>query len=251
MAESTAPGRAQTLLVIGVRGLGRALALHFARAGLNVVAAARTASTVEELAREAAAAQPADAGLGTLGATCDLRDAPSVERLCAQAWERFGRVDLVVAAQTSGAPFAVRPVLQTPPEDVLTGFTGLALGTLRLLQAAGPRLVQQGGGTFVQIGTGGGFKLREGMAGLAAPQHALRVLVEAAGRELRSARVHCAYIAVEGQLDTPRSAAYIARHGLDRTVPTGEVAKAIELIHSQDPRAWTHELSLRPAAAPL
>ena len=240
----------ETLLVVGVRGLGRALALHFAAEGFNVVCAARTAATVEELAKDAAAAQPTGRGLGALGVTCDLHDAPSVESLCARAWERFGGVDLVVAAQTSGAPFAVRSVLQTPPEDVLTGFLGYPLATLRLLRAAGPRLVSQQRGTFVQVGTGGGFKVRDGMAGLAAPQHALRVLVEGAARELKAFNVHCAYLAVEGQLDTPRSAGYIARNGLEKTVPCGEVARAIAFLHRQDPRAWSHELSVRPAAAP-
>ncbi len=240
---------AETLLVVGVRGLGRALALHFAAEGFNVVCAARTAATVDELARDAAAAQPAGQGLGALGVTCDLHHAASVESLCAQAWERFGNVDLVVAAQTSGAPFAVRSVLETPPEDVLTGLLGYPLATLRLLRAAGPRLVSQRRGTFVQVGTGGGFMVKDGMAGLAAPQHALRVLVEGAGRELKEFNVHCAYLAVEGQLDTPRSAGYIARNGLEKTVPCGEVARAIAFLHRQDARAWSHQLSLRPAAA--
>ena len=241
---------AETLLVAGVRGLGRALALHFAAEGFNVVCAARTAASVEELARDAAAAQPAARGLGALGVACDLRDAAAVESLCAQAWARFGGVDLVVAAQTSGAPFAVRSVLETPPEDVLTGFLGLPLATLQLLRAAGPRLLAQRGGTLVQIGTGGGFKVRDGMAGLAAPQHALRVLVEGAGRELKASNVHCAYLAIEGQLDTPRSAGYIARNGLEKTVPCGEVARAIAYLHRQEARAWSHELSIRPSAAP-
>jgi NAD(P)-dependent dehydrogenase (short-subunit alcohol dehydrogenase family) len=240
---------AETLLVVGVRGLGRALALQFAADGFNVVCAARTAEAVEALARDAAAVQPLGLGLGTLGVTCDLNDAASVEALCTRAWERFGSVDVLVAAQTSGAPFAVRPVLETPPEDVLTGFLGYPLATLRLLRAAGPRLLSQRRGTFVQVGTGGGYKLRDGMAGLAAPQHALRVLVEGAAREWKGFNVHCAYLAVEGQLDTPRSAGYIARNGLERTVPCSEVARAIAFLHRQDARAWSHELSLKPSAA--
>jgi NAD(P)-dependent dehydrogenase (short-subunit alcohol dehydrogenase family) len=241
---------AETLLVVGVRGLGRFLALHFAAAGWNVVCASRTQADLDALAAEVRAAQPHGLGLSALGLACDLRDAASLEQLCAQAWDRFGSVELAVAAQTSGAPFAVRPVLETPPEDVGKGFEGYPLGTLRLLRALGPRLVQQKRGTFVQIGTGGGFKLRDGMAGLAAPQHALRVLVEAAGREWKPFGVHCAYLAVEGQLDTPKSAGYIARNGLERTVPCAEVARALEFLHRQDPRSFSHELSLRPAAAP-
>jgi NAD(P)-dependent dehydrogenase (short-subunit alcohol dehydrogenase family) len=237
----------QRLLIVGVRGLGRALALHFGARGFDVLCAARTAAEVEQLARDTAAVQPA--GARALAQVADLGDAASLWRLCQRAWDELGGLDLVVAAQTGGAPFAVRPLLATPPEDVEQGLRGYPLATLRLLQVLGPRLADQGSGTFVQIGTGSGLRLRDGFAGLALPQQALRTVLQAAGRELRPRGVHCAFLAVEGQLDTPRSAAWIERHGRERAVPCAEVIRAIELLHGQDPRAWSFELALRPAAS--
>jgi NAD(P)-dependent dehydrogenase (short-subunit alcohol dehydrogenase family) len=118
------------------------------------------------------------------------------------------------------------------------------LGSLRFLQAVAPRITE--GGTLIQIGTSLAPAPRPGFGALAAHQHALRALLSAAAAELKP-RVHVAYLAVEGQLATLGSKEWMERHGESRAVPPSEVARAIEFLHGQDPRAWTHELAVRPA----
>jgi hypothetical protein len=81
------------------------------------------------------------------------------------------------------------------------------------------------------------------------PQHALRVLVLAAAREWKDQGVHVAWLAVEGQLAQAGSEGYIERNGLSRTVPPEAVSDAVRFLHGESPRAWTHELSLRPSAS--
>ena len=80
------------------------------------------------------------------------------------------------------------------------------------------------------------------------PQHALRVLVLAAAREWKDQGVHVAWLAVEGQLAQAGSEGYLERHGLDHTIPPEAVFNAVRFLHDESPRAWTHELSLRPSA---
>ena len=233
----------QTLVIVGVKSLGRAVALFFARRGWNVVCAARTASEVEALSRDVVTA----GGQG-LGVAMDLADPPSCGQLFAKALNAFGRVDLCVAAQTAGGRFGPVPLLEVTEDDLLRAIAGYPVNTLNLLKAAAKVQLAQGAGTFVQIGTSSGLRTKEGFAALGAAQHALRALVQVAARELRGKGVHAAYLAIEGQIDSPKSAAYAARVGRERTLPEEEIAKAIAFLHEQDPRSWSHELSLKPAA---
>jgi len=155
-----------------------------------------------------------------------------------------GPFDLAVCAQTSGAPFRVGPVLDEDPEHYRQRLEGTVLHSLHFLQALAP--VSK---TVVQIGTTLSPRVRPGFGALSSPQHALRALWQAAADELKARSVHAVYLALEGQLATAASASWMQRHGAERAIPPAAVAEALLFLHAQEPRAWTHELSLRPAAS--
>jgi NAD(P)-dependent dehydrogenase (short-subunit alcohol dehydrogenase family) len=230
----------QTLLMFGVRTLGRAIALHFAGKHWHVVCAARTRDDVDRVAAEVTAA----GGRGT-GVVCDLTDRASLEAVVASR----ARVDLCVAAQTAGGRFGSLPLLEIDDAELDRGYQAYVRGTWNLLKAVGPKLLAQQAGTFVQIGTSSGLRTKEGFAGLGAVQHGLRALVQVAAREWRPRGVHVAYLPIDGPIESERTAAWIARSGADKAIPQGEIARACEYLHRQERRAWTHELVLRPAAA--
>jgi NAD(P)-dependent dehydrogenase (short-subunit alcohol dehydrogenase family) len=227
----------ETLIVVGVRTLGRAIALHFARQGWQVVCAARTAANVEEVAAEVDRA----GGRG-VPVVCDLADPAS---LAALVRER-PRVDLCVASQTAGRRFGSKPLLEIDGEELDHGFAAYVRGTWNLLHAVGPKLRDQRAGTFLQIGTSSGVRTKEGFATLGAVQHGLRALVQVAAREWRQHGVHVAYLPIDGAIESERTAAWVAQNGADRAIPQDEIARACEYLHRQAPRAWTHELVLRP-----
>lgn len=235
---------ARTLLVVGARGLGRELALHFAARGWNVVCASRTRGDVEALSAEVA-----ERGGAGLGCVADLGSPPSLAALCDAAWGRFGRVDLCVSAQTSGLPFAPRPLAGLPPDFLARALAAYPQAALHLLQAVAPRMAAAGGGTWVQIGTGSGLRPRAGFGLQGTAQAALHALLSVAAQELKPSGVHTVYLAVAGQLESERARGYVERHGLSATLPPAAIAEAIEYLHGQPQRAWTHELLLRPAAA--
>src|SRR5215470_17785282 len=97
----------ETLLIVGVRKLGRTIALHFARKGWRVVCASRTATDVETLAREVTAA----GGQG-VAAVCDLQRPETLSRFADDG------LDLVVAAQTMGGRFGALPLLEIPANEL-------------------------------------------------------------------------------------------------------------------------------------
>ena len=75
------------------RGIGAATALALAKEGAHVIAVARTLGGLEELDD----AIKAVGGSSTL-VQMDLRDTPAIDRMGQALYERFGKVDILVAA---------------------------------------------------------------------------------------------------------------------------------------------------------
>jgi len=224
-----------TLLVVGVRKLGRHLALHFAQQGWRVICAARSSELVQQLAKDVDAAGGQGEAL-----TCDLTDPSSMLPL------RQETIDLCIAAQASGVRFGSKPLLEIDGTEIDRGFATMVRGTWNLMQAVGPAMTSRGAGTLLQIGTSSGVRTREGYAGLAAVHQGLRGLVQVAAREWRARGVHVAYVVADGPIASDATRA----SGFDpsRLIQPAEIARACQYLHEQQPFAWTHELMLRPAA---
>jgi NAD(P)-dependent dehydrogenase (short-subunit alcohol dehydrogenase family) len=224
---------AETVLIVGVRKLGRTIALHFGRKGWRVLCASRTAADVEALARDVSAA-----GGEGVPVVCDLQRPETLIR--------FGEdpPDLVVAAQTMGGRFGALPLLEIPFTELAQSLTAYPQGTWNLLRAVGPGMLGRGRGTFLQIGTSSGVRTKEGFAALGAAQHALRALVQVAAREWRTRGIHVAYVPVDGPIGSERSRA--AGFAAERRISPEAIAEACAFLHAQGPDAWTHELVLRP-----
>ncbi|MES1208523.1 MAG: SDR family NAD(P)-dependent oxidoreductase [Pseudomonadota bacterium] len=234
MSPEKVPG---TLLMVGVRTLGRAIALHFAARGWRVIAAARTRDDVDRLAADVDAA----GGRG-VGVVCDLLDRPSLDAVVTA----HPTIDLCIAAQTAGGRFGARPLLEIDDAELERGFNSAVRGSWNLLKAVGPSLISRGAGTFLQIGTSSGVRTKEGFAALGANQHALRALMQVAAREWRAQGVHVAYLPIDGAIASDRTRDWLSRNGADRGISQTEIARACAYLHEQERNSWTHELVLRP-----
>src|SRR5260370_4092471 len=88
----------------GGRGIGRVIAIAFAREGASVTVAARTREQVESVAKEIAG----EFGAESLAVECDVANSESVARALKRAREKFGRgPDILVnnAGIAETAPF--------------------------------------------------------------------------------------------------------------------------------------------------
>ncbi|ACY98303.1 MULTISPECIES: SDR family oxidoreductase [Thermomonospora] len=119
-------------------GLGRGLALQCAKAGADVVLAARTEKRLVRVAEEVAAL-----GRRALPVPTDITDEDSCRNLAKVALERYGRVDGLV-----NNAFAIPPLTDLTTVDlaaVRAGFETNVLGALRLTRLLVPALSETRG----------------------------------------------------------------------------------------------------------
>jgi NAD(P)-dependent dehydrogenase (short-subunit alcohol dehydrogenase family) len=133
----------KVVVVAGIGpGLGRSIALASAREGADVVLAARTASRLDEVAKEVAAL-----GRRALCVPADVTDAQAAERLARVAHEQFGRVDALVYNALAMPP--IKPLGAVPLEALQTAFDANVVAALRLTRLLIPALAQSKGSVVV------------------------------------------------------------------------------------------------------
>jgi NAD(P)-dependent dehydrogenase (short-subunit alcohol dehydrogenase family) len=129
----------KVIVVAGVGpGLGRSIALAGARAGADVVLAARTASRLDDVAKEITAL-----GRRGLSVPADLADAAAVERLAQAARDAFGRVDSLVYNALAMPP--IKELREVSLDAVRASFDVNVLAALGLTRLLVPDLAQSKG----------------------------------------------------------------------------------------------------------
>ena len=110
MPEDNALLKDKVALITGAsQGLGRALALAFAREGARVVVNARSEDSVRPVAGEVE-----DVGGEVLAVAADVSKGADVERLVGESVERFGKIDVLV---NNAGLLGPRVAIEDYPED--------------------------------------------------------------------------------------------------------------------------------------
>jgi NAD(P)-dependent dehydrogenase (short-subunit alcohol dehydrogenase family) len=136
-------------IVAGVgRGLGRDVALAFAREGADVVLAARSVDVPAEIAAEVEAL-----GQNALCVQMDMRDAAGAESLAAAAVERFGRVDTLVTVAYLTTDRTTLVETDSALEAWRRQFDVNLFGALSVARAVAPQMIRQGHGRIIFINT--------------------------------------------------------------------------------------------------
>ncbi|ONM48933.1 SDR family oxidoreductase [Nocardia donostiensis] len=129
----------KVVVVSGVGpGLGRAIAVRAAVAGADVVLASRTASRLDEVAKEIT-----ELGRRAVTVPTDINDEDAARNLVTAAQDAFGRVDTLV-----NNAFAIPPIVdlaEVDLADVRAGFETNVLAALRLTRLFAPALAETRG----------------------------------------------------------------------------------------------------------
>ena len=133
------------LITGGGRGIGRAIALEFAREGAAVVVAARSLDQVESVAREI----EAQFSTKSQGLACDVSDPVSVEKMFEKAQEFFGRAPDILVNNAGIAESA--PLIKTT-NDLWRRHLEINLnGTFYCTRAALPAMIERGWGRIINV----------------------------------------------------------------------------------------------------
>lgn len=143
------PLRGRIALITGAsRGLGRELALAFARAGADLVLCSREGSA-PALAQTAALAEAA--GARVLAVRADVSERADVERLTADALGRFGRVDLLINNASSLGPVPLPLLADTPVEGLEETLQTNVVGPFLLARELTGGMLARGDGLVVNV----------------------------------------------------------------------------------------------------
>ncbi|CAH1660844.1 Uncharacterized oxidoreductase YciK [Hyphomicrobiales bacterium] len=141
-------------LVTGAsRGIGRAAALAYARAGAHVVALARTVGALEELDDEIRAA----GGSATL-VPIDLNDFEGLDRLGAAIHERWGKLDILLA--NAGVLGVLSPLGHVEPKVWDNVMTINVTANWRLIRSLDPLLRASDAGRAIFLSSGAAHSCR-------------------------------------------------------------------------------------------
>ena len=227
----------ETAIVVGVGpGLGSSLVRTFANEGMNVVAAARSATKLTGLETLVEQGQ-------VILRNCDATSPEAVADLFAFAGEKLGAPNLVVF---NARAFSRATILETDPAEFEECWRIACFGGFLTGQAAAKAMIEQERGTIIFTGATASLRGGAGFVNLASPKFALRAVAQSMARELAPKGIHVAHVIIDGQIRSERHAQLVAERGPDALLDPDEIAGNYLMLHRQQRSAWTQELDLRP-----
>ena len=175
--------RGKTCVVTGgASGIGRALALRFAREGSNVVVADLDATGMEAVAAEARGL-----GVKALAVPTDVSDLPQVEALAARAFETFGAVHVLC----NNAGVAAWGGLESATHRDWQWVLGVNLwGVIHGVEAFVPRMIARGEPAhIVNTASMAGLVASKGLGVYNTSKYAVVGLSETLAKDLKPYRI--------------------------------------------------------------
>ena len=168
----------QVAVITGAgRGIGRAIALAYAREGAKLALAARSESELQETASAAS-----ELGAEAIAVPTDVTSQEDTERLARSVVQRFGRIDVLV--NNAGISGPIGPLQDNAVADWMNTVTVNLTGTFLVCRAVIPVMLEQSGGKIINLSGAGAANAWSNMSAYCSSKAAAVRLTEVLAQEL-------------------------------------------------------------------
>lgn len=167
------------LITGGGRGIGKAIALDYAREGAKVAICARTATEVEETAQEIKAL-----GADCLAVACDVSLEEPVSKLIGEVQKRFGRIDVLI--NNAGVMIRPAPIAETEVKKWDYTMAVNLRGPFLVTKAVLPLMMRQKSGAIINVSSSIGRGAYANFAAYAASKWGVEGFTQTLAVEVKS-----------------------------------------------------------------
>ncbi len=230
-----------TIVTGASRGIGRTIALLFAKNKAKVVLSARNKKELEELVAEIK-----KNGGEAFVVPVDMSKEPDIKNLIAQTIKHYGKIDLVINNAGLGIWSSVA---EMKTEDFDTILDVNVRGVFIMCREALPHFFKNGGGQIINIASVAAHNANANLAAYCASKAALVMFSESLALEVRNQNVKVTCVS-PGSVTSDFADRFPKERPMNRPglvkLTSEEVAEACLTVATQNPNAWTSELILRP-----
>ena len=218
------------------RGIGRAIALAFAREGCDIAAAARSESEIEETRR-----QVAETGRRVIAVRCDVADRASVTAMAQTVLAEFGHVDILVNNAGYGR---FRPFVELTDDEFTRTIDVNLTGAFRCIKAFLPVMMARTSGRIINVSSVSGLRAIDRQSAYCASKHGLNGLSKTLALELRPYNI-AVHALCPGGVTTRLSEEEMPERDKADWMTPEDIAHVALFLASMGPRATTDVLHVR------
>lgn len=235
--------KGQVAIITGAsQGIGQAIAQHLAALGIHLVLCARNTEKLQFLAGQLKADY---SEVQTLVIPCDVQDASQVEQAVLQTSKRFKRIDILI--NNAGIAPKLGLLQEMSIEDINRTIDTNLKGAIYAMRAILPLMIQQHGGTIININSIAGKTAYPYWSIYDASKFGLHAITQAVAEEQRHNNIKVVGI-YPGAVSTPIWVGLEPGHEPDRNgmLDAETVAESIVYILQQPSKAFISEITLAP-----
>ena len=164
------------------KGIGKAVAIAYAKQGMSVCCIARTFSDIVSTVNEIK-----ESDGNAMAISCDVTNYENVKEVMQKAYERYGRIDLILV--NAGTDTEKLPIDELDIAEWKRVMDVNLNGAFYTVKAAIPYLKRNGSGKIITIGSGMGHKGRADDSAYSCSKAGLWMLTRVLAQELSEYRI--------------------------------------------------------------
>jgi len=219
-------------------GLGRSLAMRFAKGGYNLALISRSKTSTEPLAKEISETHK---NIKTFCVAVETQE-EDIKKAHKEIQTALG--DVEVLCYNASAGFNKKSITEVTQEEMLSSFAVTCVGAAMWSKFVVPAMIQNQKGTILFTGATASMRGGALLTVFACAKWGLRALSQSMARELGPKGIHVAHVVVDGVIFSKKTEAWLKEK--NQFMDPNDMAESFWALHVQPSSAWTQELDLRP-----